>query len=283
MKHAWMGALAVLVAGSAAATPQQFTVTGGSLEAGLHDWRVVDVRTGGVSQVSTTRPDPYGGSGSLEQSIPAPGSDEWKTEVEIFSPDTSLTPGAGLVPTAGGYGRLADLRDLLVTWYRDGSSTAWPWLGEAVRIYVYDPDLGTQGSSYVLIWEPVYNGLPVVPTDQWIVSRVDDGNFWRTPIYLDGQRVPRSFCSDNPTECHRYLPFSAWGFGPDTVIFGLNLAVGSGWYGSYLGYVDQVNLEMPDGQTWIWDFEPGDAPMCSEAAPEPEHEHRRGRRRGRHH
>jgi hypothetical protein len=267
MKQIGLGTLGILVAGTAVAAPQYQTVTSGSLEAGLHSWRVVDVRTGGFSRVRPTRPDNHGGSGSLEQTIPPPGSDEWKTEVEIFSPDTRFIPGVGMIPSAGGYGRLSDLRDLLVTWYRDGRSSTWPWLGQAVRIYVYDPDLGTRGSSYALIWEPVYNGLNPVPTDQWIVSRVDDGYFWRSAIYLDGQRVPRTFCADNPAECYQWLPLQGWGFGPNTVIFGLNLAVGSGWPGTYLGYVDWVNLEMPNGKTWIWDFEPGAPGRRSPLAP----------------
>lgn len=288
MHRALIPTLTLLLLGASSASAQPQYVAVGDVAEGLSSWRLVDVRTGGTSEVTSNVPDPFGGQGSLEQALPAPGDDSYKAEVELFSPDTRLLPGRGLVPTAGGYGLLTDLHDLLVAWYRDSSSTAAPWLGTAVRVYVYDPDLGVNGSSSIMVWEPVYNGYAsnpsrAVPVDQWVHSRLDDEVFWRQPLYLDGQRVPRAFCSLNPSECHRYIPLSAWGFGPNAVIFGFNLAVGSGWLGSYHGYVDYLSLELTQGRTWIWDFEPGASAAQVCPAPEPERRPRARRARRRAH
>lgn len=264
----------------------------GDVSPGRTQWRQVDVRTGGVARVTSAQPDAMGGAGSLELQLPAPGYDSYRAEVEIFSPDTSLQPGRGLIPAQGGYGLLSDLRDLLVSWYRDSRSTAWSGLGPAVRVYIYDPDLGVNGTSSIMIWEPIYNGYApaparAVPVDQWVHSRLDDEIFWRQPLYLDGQRVPRGFCGANPSECYDYSKrLRDWGFGPRSVIFGFNIAAGSGWTGSFVGYVDNFNLELNGGRTWIWDFEPGAGPvpaLCEtrQARRERRRQARQARRRAR--
>lgn len=248
---------------------------------GLSGWRIVDVRSGGVSQVTTSAADPFGGLGALEQTLPESPDRSLKTEVEIFSADTTLDPVRGLVPGQGGYGRLADLLEISVAWYRDSASTTWPWMGPAIRLYVYDPDLGVNGTSSIMVWEPVYNGhaappARAVPVDQWIESQLEEGRFWRQPLYLDGQRVPRNFCSLNPAECHRYVRLSEWGFGPNAVVFGFNIAVGSGWPGDYHGYVDHLAFQFACHAPVAWDFEPTVA-----ANPSPTREARERRRRDR--
>jgi hypothetical protein len=254
-------AAALITSGAVQASPTLVGV--GDVSGGLKDWRVVDVRRGGHARVTANRPDATGGLGALEMELPAPGDSSYRAEVEVFSPDTVLEPGRGLVPVHGGYGLVTDLRDLLVSWYRDGSSTTFPWLSTAVRVYVYDPDLGINGTSSIMVWEPVYSGYATgpnfaVPVDQWVHSRLDDEIFWRQPLYLDGVRVPTSFCGNNPGECHVYdRRLRDWGFGPRTVIFGLNISAGSGWGGTFKGWVDNVNVEFTGGRTHIWDFEPG--------------------------
>lgn len=272
-------ALATCTSGLALAQP---LTTVSQVPIGAGAWKVRDVRTGGVVRVSDARPDAFGGRGSLELILPGPGDTSFRAEAELFSPDTVLEPGRGLVPTAGGFGALTELRDLLVTWYRDGASTTWPWVGPAVRVFVYDPDLGVNGTSSIMVWEPIYAGYATgpnreVPVDQWVASAIHDDRFWRQPLYLDGQRVPVSFCADNPSECYRYVRLEQWGFGPRAVIFGLTVAVGGGWPGSFTGYVDHLSLELTNGRTWTWDFEPaGSPPVCEE-----DRHDRRARRRAR--
>lgn len=286
MKRFLLGSALMLLAAPAAA--QTEVVTGGDLAGGLHDWRMVDVRSGGVSRV-VAHPDPFGGAGVLEQVLPPAGSavGEYRTELERFSPDTVLEPGRGLVPTAGGYGTLANLGDVFVSWYRDSRSTAGSWLGTAVRLYVFDPNLGVNGTSYIMIWEPVYNGLAnnpqfAVPTDTWIHSEIDDDYFWRRPLYLDGQRVPRRFCGDNPSECFVFTnELHEWGFSPDAVIFGINVSAGPDWYGTYYGYVDHISLEILNGRTYHWDFEPGPKQAAVAQCEEDRRERRRARRQRR--
>lgn len=279
--------LALVLSAPAFATPTFVQV--GDVTSHLSAWRVVDVRSGGVARVSTTQPDASGGAGSLELALPAPGDDSYRAEVEILSPDTVLSPEQGLVPAQGGYGLLSDLHDLLISWYRDSSSTSWAGLGPAVRVYIYDPDLGANGSSSIMIWEPIYNGYAAgpgraLPEDQWVHSRLDDEIFWRQPLYLDGLRVPRGFCGVNPSECYVYdRRLQDWGFGPRSVIFGFSISAGSGWMGSFLGYVDNLNLELTQARTWIWDFEPGAgaAPALCETVAERRHRQRQARRHAR--
>ncbi|MEM7676187.1 MAG: hypothetical protein AAF449_09315, partial [Myxococcota bacterium] len=118
---------------------------------------------------------------------------------------------------------------------------------------------GTNGTSYTLIWEPVYNGYATgpndsFPADTWIYARIDGDFFWRTPLYIDGQRAPGSFCRDNPGECFVFnRTIKSWGFGPRTVVFGLSIGVGSGWPGTYRGFVDDVALKIGQ-RSWSWNF-----------------------------
>ncbi len=243
----------------------------GTLRAGKDQWRVIDFRTGGVSRVSKIQLDADGHLGALEQILPAPGSVEFSTEVELLSRDTIHDPTAGLVPTRGGFGLVSDLKHLELSWYRDSASTTVPLQATALRVYIYDPDLGAEGTSYTLVWEPFYNGYATlpgrsVPTDTWIRSNVTDDFFWRTPLYLDGLRVPTDFCRQNSRECYIFnRTIGEWDFGPRAVIFGLSLAAGSGWSGSYQGYVDHVVMEVDD-QRWAWDFAPGRRYALSKAS-----------------
>ena len=239
--------------------PSEIFVPPRALRSGRRGWRVVDYRTGGVSRVDRSQLDPNGKPGALEQVLPEPGGSNVSSEIEILSPDTMLDPEDGLRPTRDGFGKLSDLQTIGLSWYRDGTSTAPPWFVSALRVYVFDPDLGVRGTSYVMVWEAIYNGYAPapdqsVPTDTWVRSDVTQDFFWRTPLFIDGLRAPAAFCSENPTECFVFnRTLSDWDFGPRAVIFGMSIAVGSGWNGSYRGFVDDVTLAFTHGRK-NWNF-----------------------------
>lgn len=236
-------------------------VTPNALRPGKAKWRVVDYTLGGVSRIDRRVVNAENCRGALEQILPPPGLPEFNAEIELLSRDTVVDDIRGLYPARGGFGPADQLERLSFHWYRDSSSTVAPWFGAAIRVYIYDPDLGVNGSSYAMIWEPIYNQEatlpgPAVPTDTWIFSEIHEENFWRTPLYIDGLRAGASFCFENRSECLIYnWGIGDWGFGPRAVVFGLSISAGSGWIGTYRGYVDDFKMRIGD-KTWAWDFGP---------------------------
>ena len=224
-------------------------------------WHPTSLRSGGTSLVTFDVPDRRGRWGSLEQVLPEPGSPYQSTALELFAPDVIVLPSEGLCAFDGGFGRLSDLRAASYRWRREGGS-APSFLATAFRLVVHDPDAGTVGSTWELVFEPVYNGFPVatgIPTGLWFESDVLAGFVWRSPIYLDGALAEPGWCGAHPSECYRYdrTPLD-WGFGPRTVVVGVQLAAGSGWTGTYRGFADDVRLRFggPEGRTYRWNFEP---------------------------
>ena len=219
-------------------------------------WRVVDFRRGGVSRISEAMRDGEGRRGALQQILPGPDAIDATAEIEILSRDTEHDPLSGLRPTRGGFGLVASLREMSFSFYRDASSTTYPWLGAALRIYVFDPDLGPHGTSYAMVWEPIYNGYGLeLPTDTWHRADVVQGLLWRHPLYIDGAQAPRDFCARNLSECYIYdRTIFDWALGPRAVVFGFSLSAGGGWGGSYSGYVDDVIVAFEDGRRRHWDF-----------------------------
>ena len=223
-------------------------------------WGPANERDGGVSAITGARPDQGGGNGSLAHSLPALSGNSPKTDYEIYAPGTSFDQAAGL-QAAGGFGLLSDLNTLSFDWWRDSTSTAPSHLTPALRLYVFDPDAGQNGSSYLMIWEGVYNGYPQangpVPTDQWVSEEISGENFWRIPLYLDGLFAGISWCNvpANAPPCFVFNKgLGDWGLGPNTVVFGVNVGIGSGWAGSYSGFVDLIDLTFPT-TGFNWDFE----------------------------
>lgn len=225
-------------------------------------WHPVVARSGGIAEISDTRPDSTGGRGSLELTLFDEYGPEGLGEFEVFSRDTIRSARGGLRARNGGFGRLADLQHLSFEWYRESASTVPGLLTPALRVYVWDPDAGPDGAASVFVWEGVYNGYatfspPAVATDQWVHADVTEDFFWRVPLFAHGAPVRRSFCSEQPSECFVFnRQLSEWNLGPNTVILGLSIAVGSGWDGHFKGYADLVRLDFAHGKSRTWDFEP---------------------------
>jgi hypothetical protein len=107
-----------------------------------------------------------------------------------------------------------------------------------------------------MIWEGAYNGYPTsgpgVPEDQWVVEDVTADNFWLWVDGVGGQFVFNKGLDD-------WYGFDGSGafaaLDEDTVVYGVSTAIGSGWSGSYLGYVDNVVAEFDGGSTYSANFE----------------------------
>jgi len=178
---------------------------------------------------------------------------------------------------ANGY-TLGNLSAAGFDWLRDASSGARANLAPVMRIY-YDLDgnAATTTDQGVLVWEAVYNGMSTVPTGIWISSDVLSGKFWEIttdPLFgsLTVQRqIDLYYTLDQWRDpgVSKTEPASAGGFTGDTltantVIYGFNVGIGSGWGGSFLGAVDNVYWEFGENRT-TWNFEltapiPGSVP-----------------------
>ncbi len=243
----------IAVAATIVVTPADVSETPGA-------WHPANERSGGTSVITTTQADAHGGGGSLEQTLPAPTSPSPKTDFQIFSADTTFANGAGLQAPSGGFGLLSEISALSFDWYRDSASTAAEHLTPALRVLVWDPADGTNGSSYMLVWEGVYNGYPAasgpVPTDEWVAQDVVAGNFWRIPQYIDGAWTGISACNSGPNTCYYFnRGLDDWGFSAGTVVIGLEVGLGSGWNGTYHSFADYVTLGFGENDPVVWDFE----------------------------
>jgi|GEM_PF-4207860 hypothetical protein len=117
-------------------------------------------------------------------------------------------------------------------YYRDGSSSVAAHFAPAFEFIVFK---GTE--QYNLKWEAAYNGYSAanpVLVDQWVnTGDITEGNWW---VWKNG-------------DLGKYQSLSAWSnqlFGSDSIIASFNLSLGSGWTGTYLGYVDTVQIQLGD-------------------------------------
>lgn len=211
-------------------------------------WQAVNLRSGGTSDITSTAP--RSGTGSLEQYLPVPvaGQQSPKADHQLL---TDLGP-------------LSQLTALGFDWRRSSDSTAPGHLTPVLRIYVYDPIFPAGPSSFLLIWEGVYNGYPSngppVPVDQWITQNTLNGFFWRVPQFINGVWKGIGSCTNSTTPTDPYACYvfdktlSQWGLSANTRVVGIEVGLGSGWNGSFRGFVDNVTIGF-NGATTVWNFE----------------------------
>ncbi len=207
----------------------------------LQGWSPQNIRFTGTVAITTTYP--RNGNGSLRYTQ-LTGAD--KADFEIYQ-----------LPDAGhplGFGRLADLTWLSYDNYRLSSSSVAAHLAPAVRLVIYEP---ASNKTSLLIWEPVYNGISTVPVDTWNSYSIRDGYFWMRAFgspsctvenyntdlntWLSGASISSPGCTGNPV-------------GPNALIIGLSIGIGSGWSGTFDGAVDNVSWTI-NGQNTTWNFE----------------------------
>ncbi|MBS0188852.1 MAG: hypothetical protein JSS51_12355 [Planctomycetes bacterium] len=236
-------ALVVFAGSIGALTAQASTVvvTPGNLQG----WSAANLRGDGSAAITTTYPN--NGDGSLQ-----------------FSGSTS-TPSykADYVRANTGANLLSTLTSLSVQLYRNSSSTAPAHLAPAVRLFV-DNGQATDRYSY-LIWEPVYNGVGTVPTDQWNTFDLLQGNFWQRAFKTvgGGQTVEiyNRTLADwlNPGTVTDGGGVVSNQVGPNARVLGYEIGIGSGWNGSFDGAADMFTIGF-DGDDTVFNFEPVPAP-----------------------
>lgn len=193
--------------------------------AGLDRWYLDnfrDVSTGRTSHTTAaiTAANPRSGNGSVEM---------------------SLTDGSGKADYVYSWGfvtgrTLGNLDALSYDWYRSGTSTAASHLQPAMRLaYDADGDAATTGDRGYLIWEQVYNGTTAI--DSWVSSDIIGQNFW--------MRIPGHTVENFDTNLAEWMAGAhpdadASRLSANSALLGIEFGIGSGWNGTFSGFVDNV-------------------------------------------
>lgn len=195
----------------------------------LQGWTNGDIRFDATASIANFA-DGLGGSGALEFNMPTANTN--KAEWQIL----------------GDFGLLSDLTHLSYNWYRDASSNNSSVQVPVLRLIVQD----TAGFSY-MIYEPAYNA-GVFTEDVWHATNTNvstTGNFWAWRIGSGAQNTY--------TTVSNYIA-NTYGLNDiiteNARVVGFNLGVGSGWNGSFLGYVDHLSFSFNAAEATTWDFEP---------------------------
>lgn len=195
-------------------------------------WGAINIQNGATAAITTD--NPRDGLGSLKFDSPNGKAD---FEKQWQSART-----------------LGTLSDVSFEYYRDGSSTTAAHFMPALRLLFWHDEapagLGAEDHVGYLIWEGIYNGINPAPTNSWQSENLFGDNFWMR--YVGG---PNNVGGCGKTIQNFNATLNDWLTGnpqgqpgdcvapdlsADTYIYGVNTGVGSGWGGTFLGYVDNV-------------------------------------------
>jgi hypothetical protein len=249
MKPLFRSVLALALLTAASAQAATVTVTSVSNTAVANGWYLSNFRglsTGHTSNTfaGITGTEPRSGNGSVEM---------------------SSTDGSGKADYAYTWGfvngrTLGNVDVVGLDWFRAAGSSA-PHLAPAMRlVYDADGDADTTTDQGYLIWEQVYNGATL--QSQWVSSDLSNQYFWQ-----------RQFSPGNTVEDYD-MTLADWasGMAPNapnfdllsasTAILGIEFGIGSGWAGTFQGFVDNVRIGFAGEEATTYNFElpRGDVP-----------------------
>ncbi|MBC8074861.1 MAG: hypothetical protein H7Y32_02195 [Chloroflexales bacterium] len=191
-------------------------------------WQAANVRANATVSITTSQP-----RGDAPNNL---GSLEFATNTIVSGQDKAdYVKYWGVVPSR----TLGNLSALTYELYRASSSTTAIHHAPAFRLAYVTPS----GDSGLLIWENVYNGGSVgtpVPTDQWLANDILAGNFWMR-AFGPGRTIEQYDVTLAEWANGATFP-NAHVLGPDTSIIGIETGVGSGWGGSFTGFVDNIAI-----------------------------------------
>jgi hypothetical protein len=242
------GLALVVIAAASQSNAAVITVTPADISATptLNAWYVANLRTESAAAITST--NARSGNGSVEMTL-ANGNGK-----------------ADFVYSWGFVGgrTLGNLDALSYDWYRSSTSTAAAHLQPAMRLsYDADGNFATTTDRGYLIWEQVYNGSGLV-ADAWNSSTIIGGNFWQR------QFSPGNTVEDYGTTLAEWMNGPRPGFPADqlsaaTAILGIEFGIGSGWNGSFTGFVDNVGVGFHNEKT-VFNFETAAAADVPEPA-----------------
>ena len=207
----------------------------------LNQWYVDNFRGTSTGYSSTT-------SAAITDAMPRNGTG---------SVQMSLTDGSGKADFVYNWGfqsgrTLGNLNALSFDWYRNSGGTADPRLAPAYRLsYDMDGNNATTDDRGYLIWEQVYNGPTV--SDQWVSSNILGDNFWQR------QFSPGTTIENYGTNLAAWIngprPGNADQLSAGTAILGIEFGIGSGWNGTFSGFVDNVAFRFGNEDLTRFNFE----------------------------
>jgi hypothetical protein len=220
--------------------------------AGLNRWYLDnyrDVSNGRTSNTvaAITGTNPRNGNGSVEM---------------------SLTDGSGKADYVYSWGfvggrTLGALDALSYDWYRSSASSAAGFQPAFRLAYDADGDAGTVDDRGYLVFEQIYNpNAASVVSDQWVSSSLMGANFWQRQ-FSPGFTV-ENYNTTLADWTAGTTPAGADTLGRNSAILGIEFGIGSGWNGTFTGFVDNVTFGF-GADTSTFNFELG----AAAAVPEP--------------
>ncbi|GAB6164593.1 hypothetical protein JCM19992_05930 [Thermostilla marina] len=255
LRHWWQGAVlgcALIALSVFGISPASGAIV--SKLDGSQFWTPWDVRSDGTVEITET--NPRSGLGSLELHLT--DGDDKAGAIGMF------------FPTLGSLGELLDpASNLGFDWYRASSSTAPDHLVPALRLHASAllHDIATDNYTFTtiqIIWERTYRVSGAAAVDTWVTETgLQNDKFW---IWADGlDAVDNS----NVKTLADWMGTSGkfWNINGhtdvelkidpnSTIVGGISVAAGSGWSGTFDGFVDNVTVKFDGKTTYTANFEP---------------------------
>lgn len=221
-------------------------------------WQAVNVRNDGLVEINTDQP--LFGDGSLLLATDTQTSGQDKADFELLWQQAE--DGIDFPDRI-----LGNVSAINYAWYRDSNSITANHFTPVFRLSFYD-DGGTPGTTNanddvvgLFIWEGVYNGFGTPPTDSWEIVDLMHGNFWvyvifnpqgSTGVIENFNATLNDWINNSPQgqPSNPTINLSA-----NTYITGVNVGVGSGWGGTFIGYVDAVRIAFGSADDTLFNFE----------------------------
>ncbi|VXC05406.1 PEP-CTERM sorting domain-containing protein [Massilia sp. 9I] len=245
MKSLLRSAVVLALLGAGAAQAATVTVTSVSNAPTLNSWYLTNYRDVSTGYTSTTfagitSANPRSGNGSVEM---------------------SSTDASGKADYAYTWGfvnnrTLGNVNSIGFDWFRAPGTSA-EHLAPAMRLlYDADGNAATTEDRGYLIWEQVYNGTTL--QNQWVSSSLENQYFWQrqfSPGYTveDYDMTLANWASGmapNAQNVASYDQLSA-----STAILGIEFGIGSGWAGTFRGFIDNARIGFAGEEATTFNFE----------------------------
>ena len=206
---------------------------------------------GGGGSVGVSADFPRSGNGSAYMASTSGAS---KADFEYFFGGSVISPFS-----------LGSLTGASFDFYRAGTSTTAAHFHPSLRFFVdADGDLGTATDRGYLIYEGIYNGAAVAPTDAWTTATIGGStNLWFRQ-FTPGQTETVYNRSLADYQAGTYTPTAGFlQINGGSVVYGVSTGVGSGWNGTFEGAVDNVRLQYGAGNDVTFNYEVAAVPEPS--------------------
>jgi hypothetical protein len=202
------------------------------------NWRVVTI---GGATAAITRENFRSGNGS--HALTTQGSlDDWAFYTRYFDSSFGLFSDINALSFDLNRGSDTMLPGNIVSW--DPGLVQPPVLSLLTKDYILNISGDIAGNTE--------NNFNIMPIDTWVSQSLEEQNFWRHTITIDGYMLDSGISVSPYTHDEMLMAASTsdWAFKKgvdspstaDSVLYRLSIGVGSMWPANYYGYVDNVFL-----------------------------------------